>query len=131
MGVPATVEKVNSSYNLDEYEMQKSKVQALKNQVKIQAGKEATALRKQLTKQQTMGSPAGSPKNRESSEQFLLKKPERINTNPDKSHTDVANHSSIAEKSEISASDFSEGYKKLIHDMNEEIANVELFLFSS
>jgi hypothetical protein len=131
MGVPATVEKVNSSYNLGEYEKQKSKVDALKNQVKIQAGKEATALRKQLTKQQTMGSPPGSPKNREAGEQSLLNKPERINTNPDKNHTDVANHGSIAEKSDISASDFSEGYKKLIHNMNEEIVKVELFLFSS
>lgn len=130
MGVPATVEKVNSSYNLDEYEKQKSKVQALKNKVKIQADKEATALRKQLTKQQTMGSPPGSPKNQEG-EQSSLKKPERMNTNSDKNHTDVANHGSIAEKSEISASDFSEEYKKLIHEMNEEITHVELFLLSS
>lgn len=112
-GMPAKIEKVNSSYRLDEYEKQKKITQELKNKVKIQAGKEATSLRKQFTKMQTMNY---QPDNKEGGA-----------GNNEKDHMNSEQHTQsrviggkAVEKVGISSDDFSETYKAMIHEMNEE-----------
>lgn len=115
-GYKAKVVKVNSSFRLDEYEKQKSKVQTLKNQVKIQAGKEATALRKQFTKQQTMGN--DSPVQKKKTEEEIALKKEQ--TPQSKATPDARSL-----KTQVSASDFSEVYNKMIHELNEEAKKVD------
>ena len=117
-GQLATVEKVNSSYKLDEYEKQKNLVQVLKNKVKIQAGKEATALRKQFTKQKTEIDEKESPSDIVEKSSLKITNDDKIN--PMSTHT-PAIHSS---KADMTPTDVSPEYMKQIHMLNEESKKV-------
>lgn len=120
-GVKATVYKVNSSYDLTEYEVQNHKVQVLKNKAKVQAGKEAKKLRSQFTKQKT----EIDHEHTHEEEKHLIEK---------KSHHHAAEGSTPKTQEEkpkkpevaikIDQSNFSKEYLSMIHELNEETKKV-------
>ena len=117
-GQLATVEKVNSSYKLDEYQKQKNLVQVLKNKVKIQSGKEATAMRKQFTKQKTEIDEKVSPS--DIGEKSSLKITNDDKRNLMSTHTPEI-HGSNAD---MTPKNISPEYMEQIHKLNEESMKV-------
>lgn len=120
-GVKSVVYKVNSSYKLEEFEAQNNKVQHLKNQAKIEAGKEAKKLRSQFTKQKTA---LESTQLRTDDDKTPLKSDhEKSGEGYSKSNT-IASSKQGEVAIKIDKNSFSKEYLDLIHRMNDESKKV-------